>query len=43
MKVDAEKRTKEANDEGKMGKFIVVGQRGRRWTKWIREETRAEM
>ena len=34
LKEDAEKRTKE-NKTGRVGKCIVVGQRGRRWLKWI--------
>ena len=40
LKDEAEKKTKEANDDGREGKFVVVGPRGRRWMKWIREETR---
>ena len=41
LKEEAEKRTKEAVEKKQMGKYIVVGQRGRRWLKWIREtETR---
>ena len=35
MKDDAEKKTKEENDKGRVGKYVVVGQRGRRWLKWI--------
>ena len=36
LREDAEKRTKEANEKGDMGKCIVVGQRGKKWIKWIR-------
>ena len=34
---DAEKRTEGLKNEGKEVKFVVVGQRGRRWVKWVRE------
>ena len=37
LKEDAETKTKEENDKGKVGKYVVVGQRGKRWLKWIRE------
>ena len=37
LKEKAEQRTKEENDAGKEGKFVVVGQRGKRWIKWVRE------
>ena len=37
MKEDAEKRTKEENKKGRVGEYIVVGQRGRRWMKWVPE------
>ena len=36
LKEEAEAKTKEENDKGKEGKCIVVGQRGRRWLKWIK-------
>ena len=42
LKDDAEKRTKEENARGRMGKFVVVGQRGRRWTKWITDPIRLD-
>ena len=34
---EAEEKTEQAKNEGKTGKFILVGQRGRRWLKWIEE------
>ena len=34
---DAERRTEELKKEEKEGKYVVVGQRGRRWVKWVRE------
>ena len=37
LKDDAKKRMKEENKKGRVGKCIVVGQRGRRWLKWISE------
>ena len=37
LKEEAEAKTKEENDKGKVGKYVVVGQRGKRWLKWIRE------
>ena len=37
LKDDADKKTKEENDTGRVGKYFVVGQRGRRWMKWIDE------
>ena len=37
LKEDADKRTQEENTGGRAGKYVVVGQRGRRWLKWIRE------
>ena len=37
MKEDAEQRTKEENEKGRVGEYIVVGQRGRRWMKWVPE------
>ena len=37
LKEKAEAKTKEENDQGKVGKYVVVGQRGKRWIKWIRE------
>ena len=42
MREDAVKRTEEAKNEGKEGKWMVVGRRGRRWTKWVEERERAE-
>lgn len=38
LKDEAEKKTQEAITRGDEGKFIVVGQRGRRWLKWIRND-----
>ena len=35
LKDDAEKKTKEESGTGIVGKCIVVGQRGRRWLKWV--------
>ena len=35
MRDDAEKKTEEAKSEGKKGKYIVVGQRGRQRLLWI--------
>ena len=35
LRNDAEKRTKEENETGRVGKCIVVGQRGKRWLKWV--------
>ena len=40
LKEDAEKKTKEDNEAGRVGECIVVGQRGRRWLKWITEPRR---
>ena len=37
LKEEAETKTREENDKGKVGKYVVVGQRGKRWLKWIRE------
>ena len=37
LKDEAERRTKEENDKERTGKFLVVGQRGKRWLKWIDE------
>ena len=37
LKDEAEKKTKKENDEGNVGKYVVVGQRGKRWLKWVRE------
>ena len=37
LKEEAETKTEEAKNEGKNGKFILVGQRGRRWLKWVEE------
>ena len=37
LKEDAEKRTQEENTRGRVGKYVVVGQRGRRWLKWVTE------
>ena len=37
LKADAEKKTKEDNETGRVGKCIVVGQRGKRWLKWVNE------
>ena len=37
LKEEAERKTKEENDKGKTGKYVVVAKRGRRWMKWIRE------
>ena len=34
MKEEAESKTEEAKKEGKVGKFLVVGQRGRRRVVW---------
>ena len=34
MKEEAESKTEEAKKEGKVGKFLVVGQRGRRRIVW---------
>lgn len=42
LKDDAEKRTKEENARGRVGKLIVVGQRGKRWTKWITDPIRPD-
>ena len=36
LKEEAEKRTLE-DTTGRVGKYVVVGQRGRRWIKWVRE------
>ena len=35
MKEDAAKKTEEAVGLGKVGKWLVVGQRGRKWMKWV--------
>ena len=35
LKEEAERKTVEANGEGREGKFIVLGPRRRRWFKWI--------
>ena len=35
MSDEAEKRTKEETEKGRVGKYVVVGQRGRKWMKWI--------
>ena len=37
LKEDAERRTTASKNEGRVGRFVVVGQRGRRWTKWVDE------
>ena len=37
LKEEAEKKTEEAVKDGKKGKFIVVGPRGRRRTVWAEE------
>ena len=37
LKDDAEKRTKDDNERGRVGKCIVVGQRGKKWLKWVTE------
>ena len=37
LKEEAEKKTEEAVKDGKKGKFIVVGPRGRRRTVWTEE------
>ena len=37
LKEEAEEKTEQAKNEGKNGKYILVGQRGRRWLKWIEE------
>ena len=37
LKEEAEKRTKEENDAQRVGKFVVVGKRGNRWLKWVKE------
>lgn len=37
LKEEAEAKTKEENDKGREGKYVVVGLRGKRWLKWIRE------
>ena len=34
LRAEAERKTEEAKKEGRAGKFVVVGQRGRRWTVW---------
>ena len=45
MKEDADKRTEEdeRNSQGKVGKWLVVGQRGKRWMKWVEEREGAEL
>ena len=35
MKEDAAKKTEEALGLGKVGKWLVVGQSGKKWTKWV--------
>ena len=35
LRDDAERRTREENERGRVGKCIVVGQRGKKWLKWI--------
>ena len=37
MREEAVKRTEEAKSEGKVGKWWVMGRRGKRWTKWVEE------
>ena len=37
LKEDAERRTEEENTRGRVGKCVVVGQRGRKWLKWVTE------
>ena len=43
MKEDAERKTAEATSTGQMGKWLVVGPRGKRWTKWVEEEKQANV
>ena len=37
MKEEADKKTKEATREGLAGKWLVVGRRGKKWTKGVEE------
>ena len=37
MREEARKKTQEDITAGKSGKWILVGPRGKRWTKWIEE------
>ena len=37
LKEEAEEKTEQAKNEGRNGKYILVGQRGRRWLKWIED------
>ena len=42
LREEAEKKTEEAKNEGKVGRYAVVGQRGRRRLLWIPERERRE-
>ena len=37
MREEAERKTEEAKRQKLVGKWIVVGRRGKRWTKWLEE------
>ena len=37
LKDEAEKKTEEENTSGRVGKYVVVGRRGKRWLKWVTE------